>query len=100
MNDTLYIPSMLNSYFLDKLKKLPVAGVFSSYGERPEIVAYKIYGDVNMSWIIKAYNDITSPLDKAFDAGSTLRFPSLSSIEKLYATLNAKQRAAEQEGTD
>lgn len=97
-NETLYIPSMLNSYFLDKLRKLPAVGVFTCLGERPDVVAYKIYGDVNLAWIIKAYNNITHPYDGSFGPGAVLRFPSLNSIEKLYATLTAKQRAAEKEG--
>lgn len=93
----LYIPSTLTSFFLDKLKKLPPVGIFTSMGERADVVAYKIYGDVNMAWIIKAYNNCTYPYDGTFSAGSTLKFPSLTSIEKLYATLNAKQRAVESE---
>ena len=97
--NTLYIPSTLNSYFLNELRKLPPVGTFSCLGERPSVVAYKIYGDVNMSWIIKAYNNITHPYDGSFAPGKTLLFPSLSSIEKLYATLNAKQRAVEKENS-
>lgn len=95
MSETLYIPSTLNSYFLDKLRKLPAVGSFSCLGERPDVIAYKIYGDVNMAWIIKAYNNVCHPFDGSFDPGKTILFPSLSSIEKLYATLNAKQRAEE-----
>lgn len=96
--DTLLIPSTLNSYFLDKLKRLPAVGTFTCFGERPDVVAYKIYGDSNLAWIIKAYNNITHPYDGSFSPGSVLTFPSLSAIEKLYATLNSKKRAAEKAG--
>ena len=95
MAETLYIPSTLTSYFIDKLKRLPAVGSFTCLGERADVIAYKIYGDVNMAWLIKAYNNVYHPLDGSFDAGKVILFPSLSSIEKLYATLNAKQRAEE-----
>lgn len=96
--DTLIIPSTLTSYFIDKLKRLPAVGTFTCFGERPDVVAYKIYGDSNLAWIIKAYNNISHPYDGSFAPGKVLTFPSLSAIEKLYATLNAKQRAMEKEG--
>lgn len=95
MSETLYIPSILTSYFIEQLKRLPAVGSFYCLGERADVIAYKIYGDVNMAWIIKAYNNICHPLDGSFDVGKTILFPSLSSIEKLYATLKAKQRAEE-----
>lgn len=91
--NTLYIPSTLNSYFLEKLRKLPAVGAFTCYGERADVIAYKIYGDVNMQWIIKAYNNITHPHDGSLATGQTITFPSLNAIEKLYSTLTAKQRA-------
>lgn len=96
MDETLYIPSTLNSYFLDKLKKLPPIGTFKCMGERIDVIAYKIYGDVNLAWIVKAYNNIIHPYDGSLANGKILVFPSLNSIEKLYATLNAKQRAMEE----
>lgn len=95
MSDTLYIPSTLNSYFIDKLKRLPAVGSFTCLGERADVIAYKIYGDVNMAWIIKAYNNVYHPFDGSFDVGKIILFPSLNAIEKLYATLKAKQRAGE-----
>lgn len=98
-DNTLYIPSTLNSYFLEKLRKLPAAGTFTCYGERADVIAYKIYGDVNMAWLIKAYNNITHPHDGSLAAGQVITFPSLNSIEKLYSTLTAKQRASQQGGS-
>jgi hypothetical protein len=93
MTDTLYIPSVLNSYFLDKLRKLPVGKVFTSQGETADVIAYKVYGDTNMAWIIKMYNNITHPYDGSFTIGSVIKCPSLTSIEKLYATLTALKRS-------
>lgn len=94
---TLYIPSTLTSYFLEKLKKLPAVGSFQCFGERADVIAYKIYGDSNLDWIVKYYNGCLHPYDGTFAIGKTILFPSLSSVEKLYATLNAKQRASERE---
>lgn len=97
MDETLYIPSTLNSYFIDKLKKLPAVGEFSCMGESIEVISYKIWQDVNLGWILKAYNNIIHPFDGSLAAGKKILFPSLSEIEKIYATLNAKQRALEKE---
>lgn len=89
---TLHIPSTLNSFFIAELKRLPVAGIFTSYGERADVIAYKVYGDVNLDWIIKAYNDVIHPFDDSFATGSVIKFPSLNQIEQLYSTLSAKSR--------
>ena len=43
MANTLYIPSTLTSYFIEKLKRLPAVGSFSCLGERADVIAYKIY---------------------------------------------------------
>lgn len=91
----LQIPSTLTSFFIDKLRKLPAVGTFICYGERIDVIAYKIYGDVNLGWIIKAYNDILYPFDGSLASGKTLKFPSLNEIEKLYSVLTAKQRLEE-----
>lgn len=93
---TLYIPSTLNSYFLEQLKKLPAVGSFRCLGERPEVIAYKIYGDVSLGWIIMHYNGVTHPYDGSFSVGKVITFPSLNSIEKLYSTLVAKKRSSEE----
>lgn len=95
--NTLYIPSTLNSYFLEKLRALPAVGSFRCLGERVDTIAYKIWGDVNLGWIIRYYNNITHPYDGTLAVGNIILFPSLNSVEKLYATLTAKQRAAEKE---
>ena len=96
---TLYIPSTLTSYFISQLKKLPPVGTFTCLGElRADIIASKVWGDPTLDWIIMSYNNILSPLDGSFASGKILLLPSLNAIEKLYATLNAKQRAAEKEG--
>lgn len=94
---TLYIPSTLTSYFLDKLIKLPPVGTFTCFGERADVIAYKIYGDSNLAWIIKAYNNVSHPFDGSFSVGKTILFPSLNDIEKLYSTLVTKQRIEDQE---
>lgn len=92
---TLYIPSTLNSYFLTKLKKLPAVGAFTCQGERYDVIAYKIYGDMSFNWIIKYYNGITYPYDGSNNPGRILLFPSLKDVEELYATLVSKSRAME-----
>lgn len=96
---TLYIPSKLTSYFIDKLKKLPPVGTFTCMDEqRADIIASKVWGDPTLDWIIMEYNNVIHPEDGSFDSGKILLLPSLNDIEKLYATLNAKQRAAEKAG--
>lgn len=98
-NETLYIPSFLTSYFIDKLKKLKPVGTFTCLGEkRADIIASKVWGDPSLDWIIMSYNNVLSPVDGSFNVGKILLLPSLKDIEKLYATLTAKQRAAEKEG--
>lgn len=95
---TLYIPSTLTSYFIMKLKELPPAGTFTCLGEtRADIIASKIWNDPSLDWLIMSYNNVLSPVDGSFNAGKTLVFPSLNSVEKLYATLTSKQRAMEKE---
>lgn len=95
---TLYIPSTLTSYFIMQLKHLPPVGTFTCLSEtRADIIASKIWDDPTLDWIIMAYNNVLSPLDGSFDSGKILLLPSLSAIEKLYATLTAKQRAKEKE---
>lgn len=99
MANTLYIPSTLTSYFITKLRQLPPVGEFRCMGERIDVIAYKIWQDVNLGWILKEYNNILHPYDGSLDIGKTILFPSLNEIEKIYATLNAKQRALEKEET-
>lgn len=95
---TLYIPSTLTSYFIDKLKHLPPVGTFTCLGEkRADIIASKVWGDPTLDWIIMAYNNVLSPVDGSFASGKILLLPSLNAIEKLYATLVAKQRAEEKD---
>lgn len=97
-NSTLYIPSTLTSYFIMKLKHLPPIGTFTCLGEkRADIIASKVWDDPTLDWIIMAYNNVLSPVDGSFASGKILLLPSLNEVEKLYATLMAKQRAKEKE---
>lgn len=89
----LIIPSTLNSYFLEKLRRLPAVGAFTCLGERADVIAYKIWGDVNMGWLIMYYNNCIHPYDGTLAPGNTILFPSLSDIENLYSTLMSKERA-------
>jgi len=77
----------LTSHFLMELKKLPESGVFKVTSEesRPDLVAYKIYRQTQLWWILMYYNGLQNTSD--IKASVVLRYPSLSSLEKIYYTL-------------
>lgn len=82
----------LNSYFLYQIPNLPIAGSFvvKNGAERPDLLSYQIYGDVQYWWVVMWYNHFIKPRD--IKIGAVIKFPSLSSIEQLYlqASLNKK----------
>lgn len=85
--------SFLNSYFIDKIKKLSPAGKYTCTNERPELISYKIYGDVQFYWVIMMYNDCLDFADGTFGAGKVISYPSISDIERLMFTLKSLARA-------
>jgi hypothetical protein len=83
----------LNSTFVTEMKALPLKSYVTSKEERPELIAYNIYGDTQFTWIIMLYNSCTDFTDGTFAAGTAIKFPSIEALEKIIFTLKARQRA-------
>jgi len=77
----------LNSYMLYQIPRLPLAGQYTlkKHENRPDLISYDIYGDMQYWWIIMWYNHFVKPQD--FKIGRVIKFPSISAVEQLY--LNA-----------
>ena len=89
--------STLSSVFLTELRNLPVQSYVTSQDERPDLMAYKIYGDTQFAWILMIYNNCIDFNDGTFSAGSQIRYPRLEDLEKVIFTLKARKRAQESE---
>jgi len=83
----------LTSYFILKLPSLPEGGTYLVSGEehRPDLLSYNIYKNTQYWWPLLIYNGIRSTEDLI--AGTTIRFPSIDSLEALYFQLVALSRA-------
>ncbi len=83
----------LSSRFLNQLNTLEASGKFivTTEENRPDLIAYYIYGDTQYWWIILEYNNILSFDDLV--TGVELKYPSLSSLELLYFDLKASESA-------
>jgi len=79
----------LTSYFLIKLKSLPVRGqyVVQTEENRPDLIASRIYGSTQYWWILLLYNDMFSPTELV--AGVVLNYPSPTDLSTLYFRLNS-----------
>lgn len=53
-------------------------------GERLDLIAYNLLGDVRLFWLIMHYNNIADALDLTKFVGKPLRIPSRSTVEKIY----------------
>jgi hypothetical protein len=85
----------INSYFLDKVKSLPIGGNFMISGEdgKPDFISYKIFGDTQYWWILMYYNDYINIED--MKSGDIIYYPTLDSLENFYFTLKIRQTALE-----
>lgn len=83
---------ILNSYFVAKLKQLPVAGerVVQAEENRADLLSYNIYGDTQYWWIIMMYNNILDMED--ITTGLVVTYPSIDSLEDLFFSLKALER--------
>lgn len=88
---------ILDSYFCSQLKNIPYSGAITikTQVERPDLLAYDIYGDVQYWWILMLYNDLQSP--KELVQGLTISYPSLTDLENLYFTLSTRQKTKDSE---
>ena len=53
-------------------------------GERLDLIARKLLGDVRLFWVVMHYNNIADALDLEKFVGKPLRIPSKSTVEKVY----------------
>lgn len=83
----------LDSVFLIEMRNLPMQSYEISTEQRPEAVAYKVYGDTQFTWIIMLYNKCFDITDGTFSAGTAIRYPSLDDLERISFSLKARQRA-------
>lgn len=61
------------------------------YEGRPDILAYDLYGDVHLEWIILQSNNIVD-LNEEFITGATIRVPSKRRVEFEILNKNATPR--------
>ena len=80
---------MVSSYFIWKLKSLSKVGEFfvSAEENRPELISYKLYQDVQYWWLLMMYNDIFN--FQEIPAGTIIGYPDLSQLEDLYFNLKS-----------
>ena len=84
----------LTSNMLFKLKDIPVGGRYVISGEegRPDLISYRIYGDVQYWWLLMFYNKILDPEDLI--NGMVLQYPDADELDTFYFTLKTKELAA------
>lgn len=82
---------ILTSYFLDKIKDLPIRGVFTiTYEEyRPDIISRKIFRDTQYWWLIMEYNNISNIFE--LTNGKELYYFSINELENLYFSLTSSE---------
>lgn len=86
-----YYTTQLNGSYLDVVNFRQITGetddinftVTSQYEFRPDLLAYDLYGDVNLWWVFSVRNKdkIKDPIYDLF-AGQTIYLPQLSSLRK------------------
>lgn len=85
---------ILDSYFIDKLVKLPMKGTYeiTTQEHKMQTISFIIYGDTSYWWLLMMYNSILDT--KELSTGKVLKFFSLSDLESLMFSLKSKSRAA------
>lgn len=80
----------ITSYFINEIPKLKSTGVYEIQGEegRPDLLAYRIYNNVNYWWVLCHYNKKFTFDD--FKNGDTISYPSIPDLESVYFKLKAK----------
>ena len=83
---------IFNSYFLLKLKDLPIFGTHIVVEEeyKPSLLSYNIYKDTQYWPVIMAYNNFTRR--RHIVIGIVVKYPSIADLEELYFSLKAVQR--------
>ena len=83
--------NVLDAEFPSELERLPVEGRYRVRGPegRPDAVAFDIYQDPSLWWVVLAYNGIVEYED--LKIGAILLYPSRTDLEGLLTSLNQKQ---------
>ncbi len=84
---------IFTSYFMEKLLQLPETGTFTITNEeaRMDLVSYRIYGYVQLQFILMIYNNIIDRYNLVI--GDTIKYPNINDVEKIYFALPSKQYA-------
>ena len=84
---------VLNSYFVERIKGLSVAGEYVVVSEegRPDLLSYNLYGSTQYWWVLLIYNDLINPED--LKSGMTVRYFSVDDLEELFFRLAALERS-------
>jgi len=53
-------------------------------GDRVDIIAYRLLGDVRYWWLVLHYNNIADGLDLEKFIGKQIRLPSKNTVERIY----------------
>jgi hypothetical protein len=74
---------IINSKYVEELKKLPIAGVYTVTTEiyRPDLISYRIFGSVIYKMPLMIYNGVIS-YDQIV-SGLELNYPSKTKMEEL-----------------
>ena len=86
---------IFTSYFLERLYDIPKYGnvLVTKEEARMDLISYKVYGYVQMQFILMFYNNI---LDRNnLIIGDILSYPSITDLESLYFSLPNKQYTLE-----
>lgn len=84
----------LTSAIMSDVLTLRSGGQYTVQGEdgRPDLISFRIYGNVQYWWILLLYNSI---LDyNSIVTGEVLNYPSLDSLEDFYFSLKTKEVTA------
>ena len=86
----------LTCAFFEEIDTLSVGGQYTVQGEdaRPDLLSFRIYGDVQYWWILMLFNGIKD-INDDLKTGVEIRYPSISSIEDFYFSLKLRQKANE-----
>lgn len=84
----------LTPNFFSAVERLPERQKFFVQSEegRPDLISFKIYGDVQFWWVIMIYNNIVDVDD--LNIGRILSIPDIDSLEDLFFSLKSKETAS------
>jgi hypothetical protein len=86
---------ILNSYLFNRIKELPLSGVYKVVSEdaNPPLVSFRIYQDIQYWYLLLLYNDVIDFRDVKI--GDRIKFFDLSDLEDLFFVLRTRQAQLE-----